>query len=26
VDDYFKEMEMAMILVNVIEDREATMA
>jgi hypothetical protein len=26
VDDYFKEMEIAMIRANVIEDREATMA
>jgi hypothetical protein len=25
-DEYFKEMEIAMIRVNVIEDREATMA
>jgi hypothetical protein len=26
VDEYFKEMEIAMIRTNVIEDREATMA
>jgi hypothetical protein len=26
VDEYFKEMEIAMIWANVIEDREATMA
>jgi hypothetical protein len=26
VDEYFKEMEIAMIRVNVIEDREATIA